>query len=320
MNKTSIEWTHRPETGGESGGYTWNPIHAHSERLDHRGKLKTGNFCTKLSPGCANCYAAQLNIVRGNGLDYTYPNLEKAKFYLDYNELIAPLRHKNPATIFVGDMFDFFHEAIPREFQVKVMAVAALCGHRMMFLTKRAAIAREFFQWLAQSIMPLEDAAREIGYTFKFQDFSLLPWPLPKISLGVSIESQKYADERIPDLEETPVAERFLSIEPQLEHVDIRQYLARRRIHLVIDGGESGHNARPFVLAWAESLLWQCRDAGVPFFMKQIGRKPQSKDLLYLFKATPLKDAKGGDPMEWPESLRVRQFPTVRKAPEHGNI
>jgi protein gp37 len=195
MNKTSIEWTHRPETGGESGGYTWNPIHAHSERLDHRGKLKTGNFCTKLSPGCANCYAAQLNIVRGNGLDYTYPNLE-----------------------------------------------------------------------------------------------------------------------------ETPVAERFLSIEPQLEHVDIRQYLARRRIHLVIDGGESGHNARPFVLAWAESLLWQCRDAGVPFFMKQIGRKPQSKDLLYLFKATPLKDAKGGDPMEWPESLRVRQFPTVRKAPEHGNI
>jgi protein gp37 len=337
MNRTSIEWTHRPETGGASGGFTWNPIHAHSDRLNHLGTLKTGNFCTKISPGCANCYASRINVARGNGLEYTVPNLEKAKFYLDEKELSAPLRHKEPATIFVGDMFDLFHEAIPSKFIAEVFWVmGAAKQHVFQVLTKRADRMQQLLtQEFAFNKSPLPQWAPS-------------KWPFPNIWLGTSVESQKYADERIPLLLQTPAAVRFLSVEPMLEAVDLigkdwqdsalHQYEQDPKIDWVICGGESGPGARPFNLAWAESLMEQCQDAGVAFFMKQIGSVPTldekiwsdryspmrglAADKKYWLKAShdkrapkgevPLlvKNSKGGDPSEWPAHLRIRQFPS----------
>lgn len=316
MNRTNIEWTHRPGTDG----MTWNPIHAHSERLNERGTLKTGNFCTKISPGCANCYASRINVARGNGLEYTVPNLEKAKFYIDEKELAEPLKRKKPATIFVGDMFDLFHEAIPQEFIAEVLRVAwKMPRHTFQFLTKHA----DRMQRIVTGMM---EKWGEPG-----QELPAWMW------FGVSVESQKYADERIPLLLQTPAAIRFLSVEPLLEAIDLtriptheewRNLDALRGIYVdgkgwerntctdsapiswVICGGESGPGARPFNLAWAESLRDQCKAAGVPFFMKQMGSQPfSSPTAKYYPMPAATRDRKGGCMAEWPESLRIREFP-----------
>ena len=129
--------------------------------------------------------------------------------------------------------------------------------------------------------------------------------------LGVSVENQAYADERIPILCRTPAAIRFLSIEPQLEDVWIEPTLMGQdscgRPDWVICGGESGHGARPFDIRWADSLRQQCKRADVAFFLKQFGSRPNSGGL-------PIRvTGAGADPAEWPEYLRVQQFPDERK-------
>ena len=280
MNLTKIEWTHRPGTVG----MTWNPIRARNKETG-----RTGTFCTHASPGCLNCYAEAIGKRFGTGLAFNVPNLKKIDFFLDEKILGEPLKRKKPATIFVGDMFDLFHEAIPDGMIQRVIGTAVCAEqHTFQFLTKRA----ERMQAL-------------IG-----GDFGVNAYGPPKNCwYGVSVESQKYADERIPLLLETPAALRFLSVEPQLEAVDLTKYWDDkfiRGISWVIVGGESGPGARPFNLAWAESLRDQCKASNVAFFMKQVGSRPLSA-----CGCGPLhlEDRKGGDPSEWPEALRVREFP-----------
>lgn len=176
----------------------------------------------------------------------------------------------------------------------------------------------------SKSIRFWEKAARSFGYTFIFRDLdgydsSTCPFPLPNVWLGVSVEDQKRADERIPHLLRTPAAVRFLSIEPMLEEI---RGINLEGIDWVICGGESGANARPFDLGWARSLRDQCKAAGVAFFMKQAGSLPHDGEKV-LYGVGPygpakeglepvwldLKDRKGGDPAEWPEDLRVQEVP-----------
>lgn len=257
MNKTSIQWTHRPGTVG----MTWNPI---------RVKLK------------------------GQG---------QHEFVLDERFLAQPIHQKKPATIFVGDMFDLWHEAIPAEMIAEVLRVALKTPrHTFQFLTKRA-----------ERMQRTVNFAQE-HWGVKFGEHM---W------FGISIEDQQRADERIPRLLQTRAAVRFLSVEPLLEAVNLFSYRVpfdhydyKTDIDWVICGGESGPGARPFNLAWAESLLAQCRAAGVPFFMKQIGSDPWlSNDMWRGWRgSTPLKirDRKGGDPAEWPEHLRIREFPSQK--------
>jgi protein gp37 len=289
VNKTSIEWCNRPGTLPR----TWNPIRARLKGQSE--KVHSGTFCTRISPGCTNCYASAINKRFGNGLEYTVPNLENVEFFLSEKILQEPLKTKKPCTIFVGDMFDLFHEAIPDQLVFDVLTAIAEISYRHTFqaLTKRADRMRWFIEGWMRS------------HTER---------PIPNLWLGVSVESQKYADERIPLLLQTPAAVRFLSVEPQLEHVDLlRAHLQCERpfstpgVNWVICGGESGPKARPFNLAWAESLQEQCKAAGVAFFMKQVGSKPIGPN--HLIPHIPLRDRKGGDPSEWPESLRVREFP-----------
>jgi protein gp37 len=319
VQKTKIEWTDA----------SWNPVRA--RRTDTGAPLRmrhgnpeplVGTFCTRISPGCTHCYASTINKRFGNGLEYTVPNLEKVEFFIDENILEDPLRRKKPTKIFVGDMFDLFHEAIPRQLIRQVFEVIHKADwHTFQILTKRAAIMREFLSaWWGTD-----------GFD-------------KHVHCGVSVEDQQRADERILLLLQTPAAVRWLSVEPMLEAVTLDSENWKgahalgcgddnhkdspdgmcRGVDWVVCGGESGPGARPFNLAWAESLLEQCRAAGVPFFMKQVGTNPVGE--FFSLTKYPTRgektnmrerrfvlDTKGGVMAEWPEHLRVRQFPSPKR-------
>lgn len=149
-------------------------------------------------------------------------------------------------------------------------------------------------------------------------------WPLPNVWLGVSAENQETLDERVPLLLQTPASVRFVSAEPLLERVDLSQFLtlshrSRRSSSLwLICGGESGPGARPCDVEWIRSIVAQCRDAKVPCFVKQLGSRPiLDRPQFELDSDTPdsFEHSKGGDPAEWPEDLRVREFPTLEGTP-----
>lgn len=323
MNKTSIEWTQRPGTVG----MTWNPI-----RARRKSTGKTGTFCTKISPGCKNCYASGINKRFGTGLGFEVPNLDEHEFFIDEKILYEPELRQKPCTIFVGDMFDLFHEAIPPRLVGRVFGVMAKSPqHTFQVLTKRAKYMMEILMRFNDFLSP------EIRH------------PLPNVWVGVSVENQEYADERIPFLLHTPATVRFISVEPLLEEIDLQNLnlfehvipqLEAAKIHevgkinpnypthlpfdcligtsphgdktpainWVICGGESGPGARPFQLEWAQSLLNQCRDVNVPFFMKQVGSHPMR---MLCGQPVPIKltHGKGGNPEEWPGEYRVREFP-----------
>jgi protein gp37 len=318
---TSIEWT----------DVTWNPI--------------TG--CTKVSPGCKNCYAERI-ADRFFAKQYP-PNLDGSprKFTdvrLHKERLGEPLHWKRPRRVFVNSMSDLFHESIAGGTIGYIFGIMAMCPeHTFQILTKRAermqhvmsqSCGREHVQRFMQNeLMELMPSGRSFPRVIE-------QWPLPNVWLGISVENQKYADERIPLLLQTPAAVRFLSVEPMLEAVDLDRAVSRPGgvsfnggvqwpgINWVICGGESGPGARPFNLTWAEFLLGQCEAAGVPFFMKQIGSAALA-DKCYpgwspLFHdnrgerptgefGRTLGSRKGGDPAEWPEHLRVREFPATKR-------
>ena len=262
---TDIEWTHPPGYKGE----TWNPV--------------TG--CTKVSPGCANCYAERV--------DHRFDHDQVGKLpwafsasrggrgvTLHPERLEQPLHWNKPRCIFVNSMSDLFHEDVPDDFILKVFINCALAAqHIFQFLTKRAGRMRRLMPWIWEQL-------QRLGYEV----------PLPNVWLGVSVENQLWADRRIPLLIETPAAVRFLSCEPLLGGLNLREFfpmvntcqqpmsphlrdlvsaaadkLGLQRIHWVIVGGESGPNARPMNPQWVKSIREQTYVAGVPFFFKQWG-------------------------------------------------
>lgn len=218
-DKTEIEWTDA----------TWNPV--------------TG--CTKVSPGCKNCYAERLALrLRAMG-NPRYRNGFAVTLHPD--QLTLPLRWRQPRRIFVNSMSDLFHETIPDDFIKRVFEVMALAHwHVFQILTKRA-------ERLAQ-LAPM------------------LSWP-PNVWQGVSVESARYTG-RIGEIVKVPAAVRFLSVEPLLGPIPD---LPLDGIHWVIVGGESGPNHRPIEPAWVRDIREQCLKAEVPFFFKQWGgRTPKA--------------------------------------------
>jgi protein gp37 len=337
---TSIQWTDR----------TWNPV---------RG-------CSIVSPGCVHCYAMK-QAHRFSGPGKPYEGLTKlsarsgpqwtGKVVTVESALLEPLSWRKPQRVFVNSMSDLFHEDVPDYFISEVFATMALAPrHTFQILTKRADRMRRWFECpgrvadVAVAIFKrypnLRDAERESRSRVK-------DWPLPNVWLGVSVEDQQRADERIPLLLQTPAAVRFISAEPLLGPLNLgalprpahfhsqpvgwETYLADR-LHWVIVGGESGPGARPFDLAWARSIVQQCKAAGVACFVKQLGSHvitrnddgwegdtPRSwpmdteydEDLSGYrdgYQGAPvrvrLKDRKGGAMSEWPVDLRVREFPS----------
>jgi len=264
MGKTSIEWTDA----------SWNPVVG----------------CTEVSPGCANCYAARLAGARlKNHPDYnglvipgTQRNsIESAKRgprrlarwsgqvrFLPHR-LEEPLCWRRPRRIFVCDMGDLFHESVPDEFLASVFRVMSRARHHtFQVLTKRAARMKQFVSSVKQwQGFHTHNGEPPEGYGGHGQILGS-QWPLPNVWLGVSVENQHFADERIPLLSETPAAVRFLSCEPLLGSLNLQWFSG---IHWVIAGGESGAGARPMHPDWARGLRDQCRAARVPFFFKQWG-------------------------------------------------
>ena len=210
---SSIEWT-------ES---TWNPV--------------TG--CTKVSPGCAHCYAERIALrLQAMG----HPNYVNGfKVTIHEHMLALPLRWKKPQMIFVNSMSDLFHEDVPLEFIQKVFDVMRRASwHIFQVLTKRS-----------QRLLELNPE---------------IDWP-PNVWMGVSVENQDYIF-RIEHLRQTNAHLKFLSLEPLLGPLP---NLDLRGIDWVIVGGESGPGARPIKEEWVIDIRDQCRAANIPFFFKQWG-------------------------------------------------
>jgi protein gp37 len=239
------------------------------------------------------------------------------------DRLDAPLRWRKPRRIFVNSVSDLFHEDVPDAFIDRVFAVMSRSErHTFQILTKRPERMRAYLSDPDRFCSVLDAWTR---LPRRANRHTIERWPLPNVWLGTSVENQHFADERIPLLLQTPAAVRFLSLEPLLEQVDLTNYLwtipgARLNgLHWLIVGGESGPGARPFDVAWARWTIAQGRSAGVPVFVKQLGANVASSEVAsselapFISRAKPLKDRKGGDPSEWPEDLRIRQFPEAAR-------
>ncbi len=249
--------------------------------------------CHKITPGCKNCYMFREKKQYGQN-----PNLVVRSKTL----FGAPLKWKEPKLVFTCSWSDWFIEEADAWRDEAWDIIRRTPQHTYQILTKR----------------PDRMEGR------------VPDPPLPNVWLGVSVENQQYADERIPPLLKTPAAIRFLSVEPLLGPVTFRwapwaDYTrvpgrsighldGLRGIDWVIVGGESGPGARPLDMQWVRSIVEQCRAARVPCFVKQMGAypcqsgmgKPGGAKQTWIYK---LKSRKGGDPDEWPPDLRVREMP-----------
>jgi len=250
---SAIEWTDA----------TWNPV--------------TG--CDKVSTGCKHCYAETRALRLQKMGQPRYRDGFKVTLHPD--KLDEPLRWRKPRRVFVNSMSDLFHEDVDGDFLTDVWETMAACPqHIFQVLTKRPERAREFLS-LLMAFWVAEPRFRPSGGPS-------VEVPPRNIWLGVSVENQKAADERIPLLLETPAAVRFLSCEPLLGPIEfLRPDFSDRGhgpgwlvpgnaadgpgIDWVIAGGESGLRHRPCDPDWVRGIRDQCVAAGVPFFFKQWG-------------------------------------------------
>ena len=227
LMSSTIEWTDE----------TWNPV--------------TG--CTRVSPGCDNCYMYALYPrLRAMGVPgyETAPNVVR----LLPERLNTPSHWGKPRHVFVNSMSDVFHPHVPFEFITEifdVMEEAAHRGHIFQVLTKRP--------------------GRAVAWWEKNQARFNNEWPAG-VWIGTSVESQKYAP-RITVLARLPAPVRFVSAEPLLESVDLSPWLQKGDLQWVIVGGESGRSARPMDLSWARDLRDQSLKVNAAFFLKQLGGK-----------------------------------------------
>jgi protein gp37 len=324
MNKTSIQWTN----------FTSNPI----RYRDKSGKVVWA--CIKASPGCGNCYAEALANRYRKGHAFTVSNMDKfgIKPFVDEKELRKMLHYKPAAgkRCFLGDMTDIFGEWVTDEMLYWVFAtMAARTDVTWQVLTKRAERLRNFMNNTATPNC-VDDYYRNLPDKFAFT------WPPPNIHVGVSVENDEWAGKRLPYLRHTMAAIRFVSYEPGLGPVDWNRHFGSRderrlpgqrkiivppAVEWIIVGGESGGGARSFNIEWVSQTVDWCRASGVKCFVKQFGSRPYDgrTPLPVLFtgrgpryeeindKPIKLKDGHGGDPEEWPEDLRVREFPCPRE-------
>ena len=307
--QTGIEWCH----------HTWNPWVG----------------CAKVSPGCAHCYAEHdtpARYSRSQGVELWGKNAaRRVKAESGWNE---PLRWDRAAAkagerrrVFCASQADVFEdredltEALSRLWQIILYS-----DHLdWLLLTKRPenVIKRLKAVWDFQKARLLRDGCLEAWI-----DGSIPP---ANVWLGVSCENQKYADERIPLLLQTPAAVRFVSAEPLLGPIDFNRIESlcetwRRGITIgtyldwIIVGGESGPNARPCDVANVRWIVRQCQATKTACFVKQLGSDPVQPvnvdgvigTIGYPFIGQ-LRDKKGGDPAEWPEDVRVREFPNTSR-------
>lgn len=215
---TKIEWT----------DVTWNPV---------RG-------CTKISPGCKNCYAETF-AERFRGVK-GHPYEQGFDLRILPDKLTEPFHWNSPRRVFVNSMSDLFHDGVSNEFIISVATVMMSANwHTYQILTKRSERLRDMLNG------PLRFAAAS-----------------PHIWWGVSVEDVKHGVPRIDHLRQSNAVMKFLSVEPLLEDLGVVNLSG---IDWVIVGGESGRHSRSMDQAWVDGLHKQCRRARIPFFFKQWG-------------------------------------------------
>lgn len=294
MADTSIEWATK----------VWNPV---------RG-------CSIVSKGCTNCYAMK-QAHRFAGPGGKYEGLTQmsrggpvwtGEVRAHPSQLEIPLHWRKPQRVFVNSMSDLFHEDVPDSFIDQVFAVMALCPqHTFQVLTKRPERMRQYMTAASTGKRSLINSTGAEFFKRIVTDdlIAAIKASFPNVWLGVSVEDQATADERIPLLLETPAALRWVSYEPALGLVDFERVCVRggatlstvsdalrghkwdesaytggapplksdppdgARLDWIVVGGESGPGARPFDIGWARSTVEQCKGAGVACFVKQLGAR-----------------------------------------------
>lgn len=271
--------------------------------------------CTPASTGCAHCYAAAFAKRTGQDCFGASP-----RRFFGEKHWAEPLKWAKAARkagvrakVFCASMADVFEDAPGLDEQ----------RARLFDLIQRT----PELDWLLLT----KRADRMVQWFGGASGAGLEAPPIRNLWLGVTVENQEAAEERIPLLLQAPAAVRFLSCEPLVGEVDIAyvafngadSFGSMPGIDWVIVGGESGANARAFYLEWARSIVGQCRRAGVPVFVKQLGRcasdpenglaghglrVPRESECLI---SNRLTDIDGRDLAEWPEDLRVQEFPTT---------
>jgi len=276
---TKIEWAQE----------TWNPV--------------TG--CSKISDGCANCYAEKMaRRLQAMGVK-KYRDGFAVRCHPE--ELEKPLHWKKPRKIFVCSMADLFHEEVPHAFRTDVFDV--MCswrwpskaaqrrgdendlvdpGHIYQVLTKRPQNILPWLNWVFEvwpGDTPFNVATEVLG-----------GWPA-NIHLGLTVENQRAADERIPHLLDTPAAVRWVSFEPLLDFVDLPAK-SWQALDWAVIGCETGPKRRECRLEWVRYLVNRCDTYHVPVFVKKLEIDGKVSD----------------DPADWPEWARRREYPKPRRA------
>ena len=322
------------------------------EWANHTGGPHFG--CSPVSPGCANCYAWELAESRLENLfRRAYKNAgftdwdtrpvwgDKATrvlskgFWVDavrINKMHAARGTRGrwfPSMIdwlddMPGGIIDLDGKQLdPLVVLAKFLKLIHDTPHLdWLLLTKRPDNFKSRVEKASLSLFKKEDDA----FNEMLVRWTLLGTPPSNVWIGTSVEDQTRADQRIPALLKIPARVRFLSAEPLLGPLNIKDAMrCDVPIHWTIVGGESGPNARPCNVEWIRSIVRQCKAAGVPVFCKQLGAKPSgsfyapedrsTKDSFHdcqkLKEEGHFKDSKGGEPSEWPEDLRVREYPAV---------
>lgn len=299
----------------------WNPV--------------TG--CTKVSEGCRNCYAERMSKRLAGRCGY--PADDPFKVTLHHERLYEPWKWKKPKRIFVNSMSDLFHPDIPFEFIRRLFAIMRRFNQNIfMILTKRPERMRKFINWYKNDWLKVNEDEWKRNYGH--------------IWIGVSVENQAVADERIPLLLQTPAAVRFISAEPLLGAIDLTSLwgvcpecgsweiyeprgdmrycddcgadvpIPKIGIDWVITGGETGPGARPMHPDWVRSLRDQCQAAGVPFFFKSWGEfapddEGESDNLPWVSEETDRSrdrviDMRGDDRTNWEGPDQVGPFALMR--------
>lgn len=237
--------------------------------------------CARVSPGCENCYAENLMDKRygrvewGPGKPRSRTKTWNDPVKWDKAAKASGVRKK----VFCASLADWLDDEVPMPWREDLFALIDDCPHLdWLMLTKRPQNAK-----------------------------AMLPpswWdnPRPWVWFGVTAENQKYWDIRVPILRTIPAALRWVSYEPALGMI----VMDGGGVDWLIVGGESEQTspARRFEIVWAENAIGQCRDLGIVPFVKQVGT-----NATYFSNEYKTKDKAGTNPAEWPESIRVREFP-----------
>jgi protein gp37 len=284
--------------------------------------------CSKVSAGCAHCYAETQDNFRkwttggwGPGKPRTrtkYANWLSAKHFASKAFVDPETGEPRRPRIFCASLADVFDDEVPAAWFLDLMThIRQTPGADYQLLTKRP---ENFRSRMEAAIAHARETRAGPVDTMKHPVMrDTMEWcrvwmagdPPRNVWMGATGENHEMARERAASLAQIPAELRFLSCEPMLGPIDLDDIPAEHKAALswIICGGESGGGARPFDLDWARDLRGDCAEAGIAFFMKQVGSNA-------VWGGNPYKTAtpKGGEMSEWPEMIQGRAFPAGVRA------